>query len=203
MTHDLLVSAVSDRAGRPWCLFLDRDGVVNTRIIDGYVRSWAEFDFVPGAINALRTLSQWAPRIAVVTNQQGVGKSLMTPADLADIHDRMCRAVANAGGRIDAVLSCPHLVSDECDCRKPHIGLAERYLDAHPELNGALSMMVGDSESDVEMGRRLAQITAGCITIRVGESDDPVADATYRSLADFAAAVRLTRSIEGHPASLR
>jgi len=189
MTHHALASAVSERVGKRWCLFLDRDGVINTRIFGGYVRGWTQFEFVPGAVGALCTLAHWAPHIVVVTNQQGIGKGLMTPADLADIHDRMRRAVADAGGRIDAVETCPHLVSDQCDCRKPNTGMPERYLAAHPEINASLSMMVGDTDLDIEMGRRLALVTGGCTTVRIDARDDPGANATYASLSDFAAAV--------------
>ncbi|WP_367267558.1 hypothetical protein [Microbacterium sp.] len=75
----------------------------------GYVQTWDEFEFIPGALEALRTLATWAPRIVIVTNQQGVGKGFMSEADLGSIHDRMVKAVTSAGGRIDAVQTCPHL----------------------------------------------------------------------------------------------
>lgn len=183
------MSAVIARANRSWCLFLDRDGVVNARIMGGYVRSWSDFEFVPGALDALRTLARWAPRIVVVTNQQGVGKGLMTENDLSHIHDRMLRAVAESGGRIDAVTSCIHLAEDRCDCRKPRTGMARAYLDVNPEIDGSLSVMVGDTDSDVEMGRRLRVVTGGCAVFRISAIDDPLADGTYLSLAAFAAAI--------------
>ena len=85
---------VRDRVDRRWVLFLDRDGVINTRIVDGYVRQWNDFGFTPGAIGALATLSRWAPEIAVVTNQQGVGKRLMSADALNDIHSRMRAIIA-------------------------------------------------------------------------------------------------------------
>ena len=176
-------------ASRPWCLFLDRDGVINTRIMGGYVRSWAEFRFEPGALEALVTLSRWAPRIVMVTNQQGVGKGIMSPADLDDIHTRLRRAIVAAGGRIDAIESCPHLASAGCECRKPGPGMATRYLAAHPEVDGSASVLVGDTSSDIEMGRRLREITGGCVTVRIGRAPDPLADATFPSLAAFAASV--------------
>ena len=189
-----LTTMVQDRAGRSWALFLDRDGVINTRIMGGYVRAWEGFAFEPGALEALEILARWAPNIVVVTNQQGVGKRLMTESDLADIHERMRAAVAAANGRIDAVEWCPHLAGNECDCRKPKPGMATGYLATHPEVDGSLSVMVGDTESDVEMGRQLAAVTGGCITVRIGEGKDPRADLTYSSLADFAGAVRAVLS---------
>lgn len=183
------MKTLGPEASSPWCLFLDRDGVINTRIMDGYVRSWAEFRFEPGALAALVTLSQWAPRIVVVTNQQGVGKGLMSSADLDDVHARMRRAVVDAGGRIDSIRSCPHLASAGCACRKPRLGLATHYLTAHPEVDGSASVLVGDTASDIEMGRRLREFTGGCVTIRIDGAPDPLADATFPSLAAFAASV--------------
>ena len=179
---------VRKRAHRSWCLFLDRDGVINSRIMNSYVRDWTEFEFEPGALRALAVLARWAPRIVIVTNQQGVGKGLMTAEDLADIHDRLRSVVAAAGGRIDAVRSCPHLSADECYCRKPLPGMATGYLKAHPELDGSLSVMVGDTASDMEMGRLLTVAAGGGARVRIADRMDPSADATYPSLAAFARA---------------
>ena len=175
-------------SGRQWCLFLDRDGVINTRIIDGYVRTWEQFAFEPGALEALAVLAQWAPRIVVVTNQQGVGKGLMTASDLDDIHRRMRLEIEGAGGRVDDIRVCPHLVGADCDCRKPAPGMALSYLAQHPEVDAALSVMVGDTESDIEMGRRLGARTGGTMTVRLDAVDDPHADVTFPTLAAFAAA---------------
>lgn len=172
-----------------WCLFLDRDGVINTRIMDGYVRTWSEFAFEPGALEALSKLADWAPRIVVVTNQQGVGKGTMSAADLDDIHGRMCREIEAAGGRIDEVRACPHLAAADCDCRKPSPGMALSYLSTHPEVDGRLSIVVGDTESDMEMGRRLAVATGGATTVRIDVTTDPRAELTFPTLAAFASAV--------------
>jgi D-glycero-D-manno-heptose 1,7-bisphosphate phosphatase len=157
--------------------------------MEGYVQSSQDFVFLPGALGAASVLSRWAPQIVVVTNQQGIGKGLMTAAQLDQIHRRMRDDIADAGGRIDSVESCPHLASDDCDCRKPRTGMAERYLAAHPEIDSSLSIMVGDADSDIAMARRLALVTGGCVSIRIGGHDDPLADGTYPTLAAFAAAV--------------
>ncbi|MDQ1122976.1 D-glycero-alpha-D-manno-heptose-1,7-bisphosphate 7-phosphatase [Microbacterium trichothecenolyticum] len=186
-------AAADAHAGTNWCLFLDRDGVINTRIMGGYVRSWSEFTFVPGALDALAALATWAPRIVVVTNQQGIGKALMSLDDLVALHAQMTEAVAAAGGRIDAIEFCPHLDAAGCVCRKPRPGMATRYLDAHPEVVGAASVMVGDTDSDIEMGHRLAAITGGCHTVRIGEKVDQRADETHPDLAAFAASLEAAR----------
>ncbi|WZH37215.1 MAG: HAD-IIIA family hydrolase [Microbacterium enclense] len=184
-----LARVVAERAERPWTLFLDRDGVVNTRIMGGYVRTWDEFHFEPGVLSALPTLARWAPRIVLVTNQQGIGKKLMTADDLAALHTRMTHHIVEAGGRLDGIRFCPHLDADDCPCRKPRPGMALDDLERHPEIDGALSVMVGDTPADIEMGRRLAAATGGGATVRIAPHDDPAADLTFRSLADFAAAL--------------
>jgi len=176
-------------SARDWCLFLDRDGVINSRLVDDYVTTWDEFRFEPGAVEALVSLARWAPRIVVVTNQQGIGKGLMSLEDLTDIHREMCRVIGDAGGRIDAIEFCPHLAAEDCECRKPRPGMAARYLRAHPEIDGAGSVFVGDQPSDVQMARRLASLTGDCLAVRIDGGVDADADATYPSLAAFADAV--------------
>ncbi|MDF2045892.1 HAD family hydrolase [Microbacterium sp. Kw_RZR3] len=180
---------VDERVGRSWTLFLDRDGVVNTRIMGGYVRTWDEFHFEPGVLDALPVLARWAPRVVLVTNQQGIGKGLMTEADLAELHERMRRRIVEAGGRLDGIRYCPHLDADDCPCRKPRPGMAQDDLAEHPEIDGSLSVMVGDTPGDVEMGRRLAAANGGGATVRIATEADPAADLTYPSLAAFAAAL--------------
>src|SRR4051794_27950844 len=119
---------------RNWCLFLDRDGVINKRIVGDYVRSTRDFEFLGGSLSALNSLARWAPQVAVVTNQQGVGKGLMSHADLEVVHGQMLTRIRENGGRVDAVLVCPHLASDGCACRKPGTGLVSAWLAEHPEI---------------------------------------------------------------------
>ena len=188
-----LADAVAAREGREWVLMLDRDGVINRRVEGDYVRSWDRFEFLPGALDGIAELSHWAPRLVIVTNQQGVGKGLIAPSALEDIHARLRAEVEAAGGRIDDVLVCPHLAGDDCPCRKPRIGLASDWLAAHPDVDAALSVMVGDSDSDMAFGRALADYTGGAFTVRIAPELDPDADHTERSLSDLAAAITATR----------
>lgn len=176
------------RRGATWTLFLDRDGVINRRIVGDYVRSPDQFEFLPGVSGALSLLADWAPRIVVITNQQGVGRGLMTHAAVDEIHDVMIDRVAAGGGRIDEVLVCPHLVARRCPCRKPAPGLASAWLAAHPDVDPRLSVMIGDAASDIAMGVALARRTGRCDTVRIG-SVDPRADYSARSLAAFAASI--------------
>ncbi len=170
-----------------WSLFLDRDGVVNRRIVGDYVRGLDDFEFLPGVLGALAALARWAPRIVVVTNQQGIARGLMTAESVDAVHASMLARVTSAGGRIDDVLVCPHLAGS-CRCRKPLPGLALDWLDAHPEVDPARSVMIGDSDSDIAMGRALANHTGGCRTVRIG-SEDLSADQSFPSLAAFAASI--------------
>lgn len=192
----LLIDLIGDRVDADWVLFLDRDGVLNRRIVDGYVLSWDEFEFLPGAVEAVADLSTWAPNIVIVTNQQGVGKGLISNETLDGIHQRMVKSIEAAGGRIDAVLSCPHLAAEGCQCRKPEAGLPVEWLTAHPELDGNLSMMVGDSPSDISMARKLAESIGPVVAVGIGD-DRLDADINYASLAQFASEVRT--ALQGNP----
>ena len=104
-------------------LFLDRDGIINRLRPGDYVKSWDEFEFLPGALNALTKCNAMFRRILVVTNQRGVGKGLMTRQALDEIHRRMLQTIAAHGGRIDKIYCCTGL-SENDPCRKPNIGMA-------------------------------------------------------------------------------
>ncbi|GBD32980.1 D-glycero-alpha-D-manno-heptose-1,7-bisphosphate 7-phosphatase [bacterium HR33] len=142
-----------------WTVFLDRDGVLNHKLPEGrYVTDWQEFHWIPGSLDALRVLAGSRARIVLVTNQQGVGKGLLTSEQLDGIHRRMQADIAAAGGRVDAVYVCPHL-EGSCDCRKPAVGLFLRARRDFPDTSFSHSVVVGDSPSDVEAGKRLGTWT--------------------------------------------
>ena len=189
---------VTRSAGDTWCIFLDRDGVLNRRIDGDYVRTPDQFEWLPGALDAVVTLSAWAPYIVVVTNQQGVGKGLMTEADLDLVHETMCDSIRSLGGRVDAVLSCVHLESDRCPCRKPRAGLAQDWLDERPWVVPKQCLVVGDTWRDLAMARGLTpgRATTVWIDSEGAEPPKPAADWSYESLADFAAAVSSPKLIE-------
>jgi D-glycero-D-manno-heptose 1,7-bisphosphate phosphatase len=136
-------------------VFLDRDGVINENRGD-HVKCWAEFSFVPGALEAIAALTRDGFRLFVVTNQAVVGRGVTAPSMVQEVHERMVRAIERHGGRIEAVAYCPHRPEDACGCRKPQpgllLGLAERY-----GLDLAESVVVGDALSDLDAAR-----DAGC-----------------------------------------
>ena len=129
-------------------IFLDRDGVINRRIVGGYVTGWSEFEFLPRAIDGIVELQSIHAPIVVISNQAGVGKRLVTVENLNDMTERFVAAVRERGGRIDAVYYCPHAPSAKCACRKPKPGLLlQAASDWGIDLRS--SVFVGDSSSDV------------------------------------------------------
>ena len=148
------------RIDRSWTLFLDRDGVVNRRIVGGYVQSWEEFRFLPGVLDALALFNKTFGRIVVVSNQQGVGKGLMTEEQVLQVHRRMTEEVHAAGGRIDSAFFSPHLAREGSPMRKPGVGMGLKARKQFPEIQFRKSLMAGDSVSDMRFGKRLGMITA-------------------------------------------
>lgn len=149
-----------------WTLFLDRDGVINRKLDNDYVKKWSEFEFLPGVLEAIYHFSLIFGRIVVVTNQQGIGKGIYTHEDLSVIHSNMLSEIFVTGGRIDKVYYCPNLVSDNAMDRKPNTGMALKAKKDFPEIEFKKSIMIGDSLSDMEFGKKLEMVTC-YITTRV------------------------------------
>ena len=134
-------------------LFLDRDGVINVKLEGKYVQNFSEFEFISGSLSAISKLSQLFFRIIIITNQQGIGKGIMTQFDLNTLHFKMQQKIEYYGGRIDKIYFCPHLESDNCLCRKPKPGMIKNAIIDFPEIKIDHSYLVGDSDSDIEAGR--------------------------------------------------
>ncbi|MCX6246984.1 MAG: HAD family hydrolase [Bacteroidetes bacterium] len=143
---------------RGWTLFLDRDGVINTRILGGYVQKWEQFEFLPGVPEALKMLSSEFSKIIIVSNQQGIGKGLMTEEELALLHRKMLDEIEQNGGRIDQIYYSPHLENERSVKRKPNVGMALMARKEFPGINFKRSVMVGDSISDMIFGKRLRMV---------------------------------------------
>ena len=135
-------------------LFLDRDGILNKHLPGDYVRNWSMWEWLPGVLDAMPRLAERYQRIFIVTNQQGVGKGLMTQADLDDVHRHMLADIEAAGGRIDKVYVCTELESAHSLNRKPEIGMALQAQRDFPEVDFHRSVMVGDSKSDELFAQR-------------------------------------------------
>lgn len=142
-----------------WSLFLDRDGVINERNFDGYITSPSDFKFLPKVIEGLKDLSKQFSRIIIVTNQQGVGKGVMTETVLQEIHDAMCDTLKVENITIDKVLFATNLRNAKIDRRKPNSAMALEAKKEFPEIDFTKSLMVGDTDSDLQFGMNLGMKT--------------------------------------------
>jgi D-glycero-D-manno-heptose 1,7-bisphosphate phosphatase len=133
-------------------VLLDRDGVINRRIENGYVTAWEQWEFLPGALEALRLLTRHGFHTLVVSNQASVGKGLLTSSKLQDITARFVEEVERSGGRIHGVYYCTHRKEDGCACRKPRPGLLLRAQREH-RFSFRDTFLVGDSEADLDAAR--------------------------------------------------
>ena len=173
-----------------WTLFVDRDGVINRKIDGGYVRAIHEFELLPGVLEALRKAARLFKRVVVVTNQQGIGKGLMTEDELLTLHSHMMQQVEQAGGRIDAIYFAPQLQSENSMMRKPNPGMVLKAVEDMPDIDLTKSIMIGDSIIDMEMGRR-----AGIYNIYITDKTtvpDALMDAVCPTLLE---AINLLRNL--------
>jgi D-glycero-D-manno-heptose 1,7-bisphosphate phosphatase len=141
-------------------VFLDRDGVICQNRPD-HVKSWDEFQFLPGAKNSLAALSRLGLAVVVVTNQSVIGRGQVPASVVDDIHRRMMAEVAAYGGRIDRVVCCPHHPDEKCNCRKPKPGMLLQVAD-EMGIDLCRSYMIGDAASDLMAGQ-----CVGCQTFMV------------------------------------
>ena len=145
-------------------LFLDRDGVINKKI-SGYISSYEEFDFIDGVYESLRILSKKFQRIIIITNQQGIGKGLMTENDLSQLHSQMLDELSKYNVKIDKIYFCPHLENFKCNCRKPKPGMLIQAAQEFPDIDFTKSYLLGDSDSDIEAG-----LSMGIKSIKLSEN---------------------------------
>lgn len=157
-------------------ILLDRDGVINQDSPD-YIKSWDEFRFLPGSLEALRMLSGGDRKVILITNQSIINREMVPLETLNRIHSNLRRDVENAGGRIDDIFYCPHHPDEDCNCRKPKPGLIEQAVKRYGFDPGA-SVMIGDSAKDILCGRN-----AGCgTTMLVQTGNGPEAQQTLNDM---------------------
>ena len=145
-------------------LFLDRDGVIN-READGYVTEWSEFGFLPGAIEAIRRLTEEGYKIIIISNQSSINRGLATKDEIDQIMTNMVTEIEDSGGKILDIYYCPHRPEDKCDCRKPEPGLFFQAEEKHG-VKLTNSWFVGDKLTDVAVAMRVG---ARPILIRGGK----------------------------------
>lgn len=152
-----------------WSLFLDRDGVINKRIIGDYIKRWEEFEFLPGALEAIQQFYELFGKLFIVTNQQGIGKGLMLETDLDHIHEKMMHEIRQHGGNINKIYYSPYKAEENSVFRKPNIGLARKAKIDFPIIEFDKSIIAGDSISDMQFGKN-----AGMITVFINSDEETI-----------------------------
>lgn len=143
-------------------VFLDRDGVINKKPSQAnYVKSWNEFIFLPGSIEAIKLLNDNGYRVFVISNQAGIARKAMTEKDLYRIHENMQKELKIHGAKIDYIYYCPHGWNDNCSCRKPKLGMLLQASREH-FIDLTKALFIGDDKRDKETGEKV-----GCKTIQV------------------------------------
>ncbi len=146
-------------------VFLDRDGVINKKLEGDYVKSYDEFIFLPGAIDAIKKIKQNGLMVIIITNQSGIGRGIMSENALIKLHEQMLAEMEKEGVNIDAIYYCPHSPDDGCNCRKPNDGLFKQALmDFNIDMKN--SWMIGDEQKDIEAGEK-----AGCKTCLLSKGE--------------------------------
>jgi D-glycero-D-manno-heptose 1,7-bisphosphate phosphatase len=149
---------------------LDRDGVINYDSVH-FIKTTNEWIPIPGSLEAIALLNQSGYRVALATNQSGISRGLFDMATLNAIHDKMHKALAQLGGRIDALFYCPHSADDNCTCRKPKPGMMEEIGKRFgQDLKGV--PMVGDALRDLQAGAALGMQP---MLVRSGKGEETLA----------------------------
>jgi histidinol-phosphate phosphatase family protein len=145
-------------------IFLDRDGVINKDPGFGdYIESWEEFEFMPGAIDAIKLLNKHGYEIFVISNQAGVAKGLFSEAALDEITKNMLKEIEAKAGKIRSVSYCIHPSDAGCDCRKPNTGLIRKATKGL-DIEFKNTYFIGDSRLDVGVGKNIGARTILLLT---------------------------------------
>jgi D-glycero-D-manno-heptose 1,7-bisphosphate phosphatase len=176
-------------------IILDRDGVIN-HDSDEFIKTPSEWEPIDGSLEAIAKLNHGGYRVVVITNQSGIARGLFDADTLGRIHSKMRRMVSQVGGKLEAIIYCPHGPGDRCNWRKPQIG-------AFNELSNRLRIdlkgvpAVGDSLRDLqaaqEAGARPILVKTGKGEKTLAAPDLPLDIAVYDDLAAVAEALLETR----------
>ncbi|MBK9270678.1 MAG: HAD-IIIA family hydrolase [Saprospiraceae bacterium] len=166
-------------------LFLDRDGVINVLRPNDYVKNFEEFRFRDEVLEELHLIAPGFEKIFVVTNQAGIGKGLMTEVDLQNIHDVMEEILEFFGVRFARIYHCPHTKELDCICRKPKAGMLDQAKMDFPDMLFAESLIIGDSNTDMLMGRSRGMKTVALGSNFSDEQGNPTQDHVVESLKEF------------------
>jgi D-glycero-D-manno-heptose 1,7-bisphosphate phosphatase len=139
-------------------VFIDRDGVINRRLISDWIKTWSEFEMLEGVPKSLRLLKDAGYRVILITNQRCLALGLINRAELDALHVKMNRHLEEqSAASFDDIFVCPHDRDDGCDCRKPRPGMFLHAANKYPDIDLSKCVMFGDSDSDEG-----AAVAAGC-----------------------------------------
>ncbi len=131
-------------------LFLDRDGTLIEE--KDYLKDPSQVKLLPGVVAGLKTLKKAGYALAVVSNQSGVGRGMLTRVDVERVNRHFISLLKSRGVTVKKVYWCPHLPSDRCSCRKPAPGLLKKAArDLGTAWRGGIS--VGDRQSDIDLAQ--------------------------------------------------
>lgn len=168
-------------------IILDRDGVIN-HDSDDFIKSPAEWIPIEGSLEAIARLNYAGYKVVVITNQSGIARGLFDVETLNHIHSKMRRMLAQVGGKIEAILFCPHSPEDQCSCGKPLDG---SFSELAHRLRITLQNVpaVGDSLDDLQVAQSVGAIP---ILVRTGKGEAMLENAIPEGVAvydDLAAVV--------------
>lgn len=164
-------------------LFLDRDGVINQRNFEGYIEKPEDFFFEEGAEQAIALFNKLFQYVFVVTNQQGVGKGIMTERNLLEVHTYMSKSLEKEGAFINNIYYSTDLKSKVGNTRKPNPAMALQAKEAYGGIDFSKSIMVGDTDGDIRFGKNLGMTT---VLIKSKEIVSEKADFEFNSLLELA-----------------
>jgi len=172
---------------KEYTLFLDRDGVLNLPIVDDYARKPLDLILIDDLANSLGTLFSKFKRVVLVTNQQGVGRKVMTDIDLENVHLKMYNSLIESGvSWFDAAFYAPYLKTENHQWRKPNNGMLLKARDYFEDINWSKSIMVGDSPGDMQLADSLGVSKVRILNPQFSFDNQ---DFTFDSIADFVAAL--------------
>lgn len=140
-------------------VFLDRDGTINEDT--GYIDSPERLALIDGAASAIKKLNSKGFKVIVITNQSGVGRGYFSKEAADAVNKELEEVLKKQGVHLDGIYYCPHHPDDNCECRKPKIGLLEKA-KKDLDIDFKKSYIVGDKVSDVELAHNI-----GCKDILV------------------------------------
>jgi D-glycero-D-manno-heptose 1,7-bisphosphate phosphatase len=174
-------------------VILDRDGVLN-REGAGFVIEPSQFEWLPGALEALALMRRAGLRLTVATNQSGVGRGLMSLEQLGAVHERMLHEARAHGGELDALLVCPHAPDERCRCRKPAPGLIQDAV-ARSGIAAAETLVVGDAQRDLQAATR-AGVSAALV--RTGKGRRTEAELSGNAVPAYDDLLALATALTAH-----